>query len=134
MVVWPKRFPTVASAEPYARDPEKLANHVYANRLGNGDEASGDGWYFRGRGPIQTTGFDNYKRTGEAIGVDLISAPQKLTVPVIGIAAAGWYWKSNGLNDLADTGNHAMITRRIQGATLGLTERIELTEKIRKIL
>lgn len=134
MAVWPKRFPTLERAKAYARAPEKLANNVYANRMGNGSEESGDGWYYRGRGPLQLTGFDNHKKYGEIIGVDLVARPEKLLVPTIGIAAAGAFWQGHGLNTLADLEDHAAITQIINGGDLGLKQRIELTNKIRSVL
>lgn len=148
--VWPQRFPSIVAAAPYARSSEKLANKVYANRVGNRDEASGDGYFYRGRGPIQTTFFDNYKKTGEAIGVDLVAHPEKLLVPAIGVAGAGFYWQSHGLNELADENldgvvrqamlgplemdDELAITKAIQGGSLGFSDRIAWVEKIRKEL
>lgn len=148
--VWPRRFPTLEAATPYARNPQKLANKVYANRLGNGDEASGDGWMFCGCGPIQVTGFNNYKKVGEAIGVDLISNPRKLLSPPIGVAAAGHFWQSHGLNELADEGidglvhsvalplgemdDELAVTRAINGGETGYYARIDWITKIRKEL
>lgn len=132
--VWPKRFPTEKSAEGYAFNPQALANKVYASRMGNGPEESGDGWLYRGRGPIQLTGFENYDAYGVTIGVDLVAHPEKMLVPAIGIAAAGAFWKRHGCNEFADTGNHAAITRAINGGSIGLAPRIELTEKIRGVL
>lgn len=132
--IWPKRFPSLKSAEPYAMNPERLANKVYANRMGNGPEESGDGWMYRGRGPIQLTGFDNYKKYGELIGVDLVAHPEKLLVPAIGIASAGAYWVAHGCNELADANKQAEITKAINGGDIGLAHRIEMTNKIRSIL
>lgn len=132
--VWPKRFPTEKSAEPYAFNPQALANKVYASRMGNGPEESGDGWLYRGRGPIQLTGFENYDAYGSLIGVDLVAHPEKMLMPAIGIAAAGAFWKRHGCNEFADTGNHAAITRAINGGSIGLAQRIELTKKIRSAL
>lgn len=132
--VWPKRFPTEKSAEGYAFNPQALANKVYASRMGNGPEESGDGWLYRGRGPIQLTGFENYDAYGSLIGVDLVAHPEKMLVPAIGIAAAGAFWKRHGCNEFADTGNHAAITRAINGGSIGLAQRIERTEKIRSVL
>jgi putative chitinase len=134
MTVWPQRFPTLSSAIPYAHNPVKLANKVYAGRLGNGDEASGDGYLYRGRGPIQLTGRANYEAAGAAIGVDLIANPGVLLAPHIGLDAAGWFWKSNGLNELADAGDHTMITRRINGGLNGLADRLAWVKKIEGVL
>lgn len=134
MQVWPKRFPTEASTKGYTFNPEALANKVYANRMGNGPEKSGDGYFYRGRGPIQLTGFENHKLAGEAIGVDLVSRPEKLLVPAIGVAVAGWYWYIRGLNALADKHDHEAITQAINGGTHGLEDRIEWFHKIRAVL
>lgn len=88
--VWPRRFPTIDSVKPYAHNSEALGNHVYANRLGNGDEASGDGYLFRGRGLIQTTGRSNYRATGYE------NRPEDLANPSVAADSAAQFWSSNG--------------------------------------
>lgn len=128
--VWPKRFPTIASAVPYANNPEKLANHVYANRLGNGNEASGDGWRYRGRGLMQTTGRSNYRATGAALGLPLDAVPELLEQPRPAALAAGQFWASRGCNALADSvpgddddTDFVRITILINGGKTGLASR-----------
>jgi putative chitinase len=123
MAVWPRRFLTIEFARQYARNPEKIANLVYANRMGNGDEASGDGWRYRGRGLKQLTGKTNYAAFAEAIGEDYVAEPDLLLEPVNAALSAGWFWSTNGLNALADTGNVAAMTRRINGGLIGLEDR-----------
>jgi len=117
--IWPKRFTTVEIAQMYARQPEKLANNVYANRIGNGDTASGDGWRFRGRGPIQITGRRNYTRCGADIGVDLIVKPELLLTPSIGIQSALWFWRDAKLDAVDDDADVRAETRRINGGETG---------------
>jgi putative chitinase len=134
MTVWPNRFPTFVSALPYARNPVGLANKVYADRLGNGNEASGDGYRFRGRGPIQITGRANYTAAGAAIGVDLIAEPSLLLAPRVGLDSAGWFWKSNGLNELADIRDYVQMTKRITGGLPGLGDRIAWITKVEQAL
>lgn len=102
MAVWPRRFPTLAIALAYANAPERLANFVYANRLGNGDVASGDGWRYRGRGIFQITGRGNYRRIGEALGLPLEDEPERVEQPEIAALTAAQFWQSRGLNELAD--------------------------------
>jgi putative chitinase len=120
--VWPSRFPTIAAATPYAANPQKLANFVYANRMGNGDIASGDGWRFRATGP-GLTGRDNWRRFGETIGKSAEEAvAYALTVPGA-VASFGWFWFVNGLNALADTAGIEDETRKINGGTIGLADR-----------
>lgn len=87
-----------------ARRPEAIANNAYADRMGNGAESSGDGWKYRGRGAIQTTGLDNYKAAGEALGLPLVDQPQLLEQPEHAATSAAWWWSQNGLNELADAG------------------------------
>jgi putative chitinase len=118
-----KYFRTDADARAYERKPERIANRVYGGRMGNGPESSGDGWRYRGRGPIQLTGKQNYQACGTAIGVDLVNAPERLETPEVGCLAAAWFWASKGLNALADAGDFVTITKRINGGTIGLEER-----------
>jgi putative chitinase len=128
--VWPNRFATVDAARPYERNPERLANYVYAKRLGNGDSASGDGWRFRGRGLIQLTGRGNYRSCGTATGLPLEIDPQRLEAPEAAAVAAAQFWHSRGLNHLADDQNDdndgedfVSITKIINGGTAGLKSR-----------
>lgn len=141
MQVWPKRFPTPEKAARYEKNPEKLANHVYAGRLGNGDEASGDGWCFRGRGLIQLTGRGNYRAAGRGIGLALEQQPGLLEQPEAAALSAAWFWESHGLNELADNRSNdddnedfKTITRRINGGTVGLKERLALWERAKQAL
>lgn len=134
--VWPSRFPTLADAEPYARNPEKLGNKVYANRLGNGDEASGDGYRYRGRGLMQTTGRANYAALEKATGMPVVSGPDMLLQKKYAARAATYFWMSHNLNDLADgtVANFEKITRIINGGTHGLEERKRYWARARKAL
>jgi putative chitinase len=127
--VFPTYFTSDAQARAFDRKPERIANRVYAGRMGNGSEASGDGWRYRGRGPIQLTGRDNYRACGSAIGVDLVGDPDLLSTPGPGCLAAAWFWARNGLNALADAGDFVTITRRINGGLNGLAERREFWEQ-----
>lgn len=121
--VWPRRFPFASEAVPYANNPEKLANWVYAGRLGNGLEESGDGWRYRGRGPIQITGRANYKAAGDAVGIDLVATPEAVLRPVVGCDVAGWFWQSRKLNKYADLDNIRTITMLVNGGSNGLEDR-----------
>lgn len=131
---WPSRFPTLADAMPYHRQPERIANKVYANRMGNGDEESGDEWRYRGRGLIQLTGRDNYAACAEALGVDLLAYPDLLTDRAYAALSAGWYWQMRGLNPLADAGEIELVSRRINGGEHGLAERAALWKRARLAL
>ena len=126
--IFKKYFPTEAVATPYARNPQKIANKVYANRMANGSEASGDGYKFRGRGYIQLTGRDNYTQFGKAIGEDIASNPDVVSSKYALLSAA-WFWSKNGLNKLADGGatdtTVTSITKRVNGGTIGLADRIK---------
>ncbi len=134
MATWPKRFPDLATAQKYERNPEKLANYVYANRVGNGNEASGDGWKFRGRGPIQITGRENYQKYGSRLNVDLVNAPDKAATPDVGFRVAGLYWRENGLNELADGEMFETITKRINGGLKGLEDRLKYYTRAKMVL
>ena len=131
MRTWPSRFPSFSVATEYARQPEKIANHVYANRLGNGNEASGDGWKYRGRGIIQLTGRTNYRRAGDGLEYPLDQSPQNILVPGTNAAAACWFWSSHGLNELADRGEYRNITLVINGGLIGQADRDKWLASIR---
>jgi len=132
MRTWPSRFPSADVAQQYANNPEKIANKVYAGRMGNTEE--GDGWKYHGRGVIQLTGRENYERCGTAISADLINQPQLLVEPYYAVLSAGWFWNKLGLNDLADAQEYGQMTRRINGGTLGLDDRIAKIQKAKEIL
>ncbi len=122
--VFGKYFPTDELANSYARQPEKIANRVYANRMDNGNEASGDGWKFRGRGLIQLTGKYNYTQCGTGLQLDLINNPEQLADDATtAVAAACWFWDSRNLNTYADQDNIKAITKRINGGYNGLADR-----------
>ena len=125
--VFGKYFKTDEIANQYARKPEKIANRVYANRMGNGDEVSGDGWKFRGRGLIQLTGYNNYKACGQDLGLDLVNNPDLITSdPEICVKTACWFWQKNKLNELADKDDINSITKRINGGLNGINDRCKI--------
>ena len=129
MKLWPKRFPTLEIANQYAGNPKKIANMVYANRMGNRDEASGDGYRFRGRGCIQLTGHSNYFHAGKALGVDFVMEPDLVATPKYAAMTAGWYWSTHGCNELAEAANWVGLTKKINGGTIGLDDRILHTKQ-----
>lgn len=122
-----KYFPTEAAATPYARNQQKIANKVYASRMGNGDEASGDGYRYRGRGYIQLTGKNNYGSLAKAIGVDVVKDPD-LVATAYPLMSAAWFFSTNGLCALADAGATddvvVKVTKRVNGGTIGLEDRL----------
>jgi putative chitinase len=120
MAVWPKRFPTLASTQGYAYNPEALANKVYASRMGNGDEASGDGWRYRGRGIFQLTGFANYKAAQDDLGMAITGDnAYRVALPEAAAWTAAWFWASRKCNALADAWNLAAMTQAINGGLVG---------------
>lgn len=121
MQVWPKRFPSIAAAQPYANNPKALANKVYGGRMGN--TGPNDGWLYRGKGPKQITGKDNHRNCGRALGIDLVKNPDKLLDPEIGARAAIWFWRSNNCNRFADANDIRGLTRAINGGYNGLADR-----------
>lgn len=129
-------FITPEQALAYARKPEKIANRVYANRLGNGDEASGDGWKYRGRGAIQVTGKANYMKCSLYLFNDerLLTNPDKLLEPKYAILSACWYWSVNGLNRIADTDNIQLLTRKVNGGLNGFEDRKRRFTRIYSVL
>jgi putative chitinase len=125
MKVWPKRFPTLEFAKQYERDPKKIANSVYANRMGNRDEASGDGFRFRGRGLFQTTGHAGYYHAGQALGEDFVMQPDLVATPQYAALTAGFFWSTHKLNQYADSRDYKMMTKKINGGFIGLDDRIK---------
>ena len=133
--VFPKYFKTDEIANQYARKPEKIANRVYANRMGNGDEASGDGWLRRGRGLIQLTGTDNYKACTKALNVDLMKNPDLIISNAeICMKTACWFWNSKKLNELADKDDIKSITKRINGGYNGIEDRESILKRAKSVL
>ena len=126
--IFRKYFPTEAAAAAYARQPQKIASKVYANRMGNGSEASGEGYKFRGRGYIQLTGKENYTAFGKSIGEDIISNPD-VVASKYALLSAAWFFSKNGLHRMADEGASDLIvtkiTKRVNGGTIGLPDRIK---------
>jgi len=116
-------FPDADTANAYARNPQKIANKVYASRMGNGDEASGDGYKFCGRGLIQLTGKDNYSKFAASLGKSLDDTVAFLETTEGAVASAAWFWNTHGLNDIADKGDIVTMTKRINGGTIGLDDR-----------
>jgi putative chitinase len=129
---FPKYF-NESNVMAYARNPEAIANRVYANRMGNGDEASGDGWCYRGRGLIQLTGKNNYSAFAESEQMNLEDVPDYLTTYVGSIRSALWFWNKNNLNATADAGDLLMMTKKINGGTHGLAERTAEYKRILEI-
>jgi putative chitinase len=125
MKIWPKRFPTLEVAQPYHRNPRKIANKVYANRMGNRDEASDDGWRFRGSGWVQLTGHDNFYHFGKALGVDVVLKPDLVRTPQYAALSAGWFWSTHKCNEIAESGDWTKLTRAINGGTIGLEDRVK---------
>jgi len=133
MGIFKKYFPDEATATAYQRQPEKIANKVYANRMGNGPESSGDGWKYRGRGPIQLTGKDNYRAFAKEMFDDwenLFNNPDWVNADRdFALMSAIWFWNKNKLNREADAGDIKTMTRKINGGYIGLEDRIKHYEE-----
>ena len=121
--VFPKYFPTDALAQQYAHNQEAIANRVYANRMGNGPEESGDGYRYCGRGLIQLTGQQNYQNFADSIETPLDQIPDFLQTFEGAVQSACWFWENNNLNQYADTDDILTMTKRINGGTIGLEDR-----------
>lgn len=132
--VFRKYFPTEASAKTYERKPNLIANRVYANRMGNGPESSGDGWKYRGRGAIQLTGKNNYTAFAAAIGKTLDETIAYLDTLEGAIESACWFWKTNGLNAICDKDDIVTMTKKINGGTHGIEDRTARYTKAKSIL
>lgn len=136
--VWPRYFASFEAAEPYDHNPQKLANYVYADRMGNGPPESNDGWNFRGRGPIQLTGRSNYTDFAKDTydnWEEIINNPNLVAMDNrIALQSALWFWDINHLNDYADTEDLETMTRAINGGINGLARRVSLYVQILKLL
>ena len=128
-----RKYFTPEQANEYAHNKVKIASRVYANRMGNGDEESQDGWLYRGRGYIQLTGKDNYAALDKQIPGDIIKNPD-LVATQYPMFSAAWFWDKNKINDLCDDGDIEDVTRKVNGGLNGLQERRELFEHYSEIL
>lgn len=137
-VVWPRAFPDLAIAQQYLRNPEKLANRVYSGTynkwLGNGDEKSGDGWKFAGKGLIQLTGRYNFAQASKEMNIDFVSNPNLLLQPEFACLSAAHFFKSKGCNELADKGLFEQLTERVNAAKLHLGERTKFYQRALNVL
>ena len=131
--VFKKYFPTEEMAKAYEKQPEKIANRVYANRMGNGDEASGDGFRYLGRGLIQLTGKNNYTFFAASIDTPLEEVPEYLQTFEGAVQSACWFWEQNNLNRFADSGDIVTLSKRINGGTIGMEDRLMKYEKCLKL-
>ncbi|CAB4220730.1 COG3179 Predicted chitinase [uncultured Caudovirales phage] len=134
MKLWPKRFPSLEFAKQYEKNPKKIANSVYASRMGNRDEASGDGYRFRGRGALQCTGHSTYFHAGKALGVDFVMQPDLVATPKYAALTAGWFWDTHKLNPPADALDYTKVTKIINGGTIGLDDRIKHVQQALAVL
>lgn len=140
--VWPKRFPNIEAARPFARNPKALANHVYNDRMGN-RLGSDDGWYFRGRGPKQLTGRNNYTAFQKwldenKLKYDVMRNPDLLTSPIVGALSAAWFWKTNGLSAVVasratEKAACEAVTQKINGGQIGIEGRLSWLDRVRKL-
>jgi putative chitinase len=135
--IFKKYFPTLESAKDFARQPEKIASKVYANRMGNGNEASKDGFKYSGKGYIQLTGKANYIEFDKSVPEDIMANPE-LVATKYPLASAAWFWSKNGLNAIADKGATDIvvtsITKRVNGGTIGLADRIKHFKEFHTLL
>jgi putative chitinase len=123
--VFPKYFKTLDEARAYEKQPAKIANRIYGNRMGNGDEASGDGFRYCGRGLIQLTGKENYTWFAASLEIPVEEAAEYLETFEGAVQSACWFWETNNLNQWADKGDILTLTKRINGGTIGLEDRIK---------
>jgi putative chitinase len=132
MTVWPKRFPSRESAIPYIKNPEKLGNFVYANRMGNGNPSTGDGFRYRGRGWFNGTGKEFYTKMTTISGHGFVAHPDDMADPQFAVLSACEEWKASNLNKLADAQDFKQITKIINGGFIGLSSRMIYYAKARK--
>ena len=131
--VWPRVF-NEQNVDEYANRPEKILSRVYANKLGNGTEESGDGWRYRGRGFLQFNGRNEYERFSKETGIDLVNNPDNMGHPHVSLMIAASYWYNSGLNALADQNRFDEITKKLTGANFGLAERKKFADSAFKLL
>ena len=131
--VFKKYFPTLEKAQKYAYKPEMIGSKVYGGRMGNGDEASGEGYRYRGRGLIQLTGKNNYRKFSRWINDDVVAHPD-LVASKYAVHSAVFYWTSNNLNSLADIDDVKKVTKKINGGYNGLKERVALLDELKELL
>jgi len=134
MRTWPSHFPTMEIANQYAHNQEMIANRAYANRMGNGDEVSGDGWKFCGRGLIQLTGRSNYQDFADSLSMSIDDVPAYLGTYEGAVQSACFFWENKNLNTLADSQDIKQITRVINGGELGLQDRMNRYDEAYNIL
>jgi putative chitinase len=122
-----KYFADESTAKQYERQPERIANRIYSNRMGNGSEASGEGWKFRGRGILQLTGKSNYTQCSHDLFQDntLVEQPDLLRTPEYATLSALWFWHKNQLNHICDTGDIVLLSKKINGGTIGMEDRVQ---------
>ena len=137
--VWPSRFTLTgeadkANANDYEHNPEKLGSFVYAGRNGNGDEASGDGWKYLGRGGLGLTFKDNYTEFGAYCNLDLINYPQEVSETELGLRSAGWFWSKRNINAYADASDFASTVRIINGSSATLQARTEVLTRVSGVI
>jgi putative chitinase len=131
VAVWPSRFPTVASAEPFAHNPQALANKVYGGRMGN--VGANDGWTFIGRGLLQITGRESYEKYGGLLDIPLAANPDLAFGPDWSLKIAAEEWNSSGCNTFADQDSIRKVTRAINGGLIGLADRQDWLAKTKNI-
>ena len=134
MEVFPRHVSSWRDAEMLSKSPERLANRVYGGRMGNGEESSGDGYRYRGRGLIQLTGRDNYRLAGSALHLSLLDRPDLACETEVACRVAAWFWFSRGCNQLADAANFLAVTKKINGGTNGYTDRCRYWTRARRAL
>jgi putative chitinase len=132
--VFPRYFPNDDLANAYAGKPEMIANRVYGGRMGNGDEHSGDGFRYCGRGLIQLTGHDNYQAFADSVEMELTDVPAYLATFEGAAQSACWFWEKNNLNQLADAGDIVALTKRINGGTIGIEDRTARYQRALEIM
>lgn len=132
--VWPSRFPTLEAAQPYHRNPDKIANKVYGGRMGNGTEETEEGSLYKGRGLIQLTGKDNYRLASDALGEDFVSSPDLVCGFKYAALTAAWFWNKRSLNKEADAKDYTAMTKKINGGVIGLEDRIKHINHVLEVL